>query len=195
MSVRASLTDMRVLDFGCNQGGFLRLLYRLWPYREATGIDVVPKSIQEAQQQRGDLPVTYLVCDNPTALPLTYDVAFSHEVVYLLPSIEAHAQQMAACLSRGGNYFLALSCHTANPLWAKWKILLKDKTEMHPYDYSPEQIRAALMGAGFRVTIRPFEMEMGAQIDPIMIEPWFSDESELRQFYRHDFLLFEATKQ
>ena len=34
------LSTRRVLDFGCNRGGFLRLLYSLKPFHQGLGIDI-----------------------------------------------------------------------------------------------------------------------------------------------------------
>ena len=34
------LSTRDVLDFGCNRGGFLRLLYALRPFRRGLGVDI-----------------------------------------------------------------------------------------------------------------------------------------------------------
>ena len=48
-----------VLDFGCNRGGFLRLLGQRRSYRMALGVDIAVQSIAEANRLKGDLPADY----------------------------------------------------------------------------------------------------------------------------------------
>ena len=42
VSVSDDLRDATVLDYGCNQGGFLRMLYDRHPFRAGVGIDIAP---------------------------------------------------------------------------------------------------------------------------------------------------------
>jgi SAM-dependent methyltransferase len=47
------LSTCQVLDFGCNRGGFLRLLYALKPFRRALGVDIAHESITAARDLSG----------------------------------------------------------------------------------------------------------------------------------------------
>ena len=102
VSVPHDLHASTVLDYGCNQGGFLRLLYDRHPCRGAVGIDIARESVARAELLKGQRPVEYKVADNATGLERVFDFAFSHEVIYLLPDIAAHARDIRAALRPGG---------------------------------------------------------------------------------------------
>jgi 2-polyprenyl-3-methyl-5-hydroxy-6-metoxy-1,4-benzoquinol methylase len=69
------------LDFGCNRGGFLRLLHALKPFRSVLGVDIARNSIAAASILVGDTPITYEVTSDLTARAQCFDIAFSYEVV------------------------------------------------------------------------------------------------------------------
>src|SRR5947207_11147537 len=94
VSVPRDLSQSTVLDYGCNQGGFLRMLYDRHPFRSAVGIDIARESVGRAELLKGHRPIDYKVSDTAAALGRTFDYAFSHEVIYLLPDVAAHANDM-----------------------------------------------------------------------------------------------------
>ena len=56
------ITDIKnktILDFGCNQGGFLRKLYDATPFKEGVGIDLARLSLEKAEAYKGNRPLTY----------------------------------------------------------------------------------------------------------------------------------------
>src|ERR1700678_4134114 len=53
------LSTREILDFGCNRGGFLRLLHALKPYRHALGVDIAEASIAAARDLRGTAPAEF----------------------------------------------------------------------------------------------------------------------------------------
>jgi len=55
------LSTREILDFGCNRGGFLRLLNALKPYKSALGVDIAHESIAAAQRLVGTTPAEYVV--------------------------------------------------------------------------------------------------------------------------------------
>ena len=79
VSVPRDLSGSTVLDYGCNQGGFLRLLYDSHPFKAAVGIDIARESVARAELLKGQRPITYKVADQAAALGQTFDFAFSHE--------------------------------------------------------------------------------------------------------------------
>ena len=89
-----------VLDYGCNQGGFLRLLYDNRPFRSAVGIDIARESVARAELLKGQRPIEYRVADSAASLECTFDYAFSHEVIYLLPDLAAHVRAGRAARGR-----------------------------------------------------------------------------------------------
>jgi SAM-dependent methyltransferase len=50
------LSTREVLDFGCNRGGFLRLLHALKPFRHAIGVDIAVDSIAAAHRLHTTVP-------------------------------------------------------------------------------------------------------------------------------------------
>jgi 2-polyprenyl-3-methyl-5-hydroxy-6-metoxy-1,4-benzoquinol methylase len=70
------LRDCSVLDFGCNQGGFLRLLYEQRPFKEAIGTDLARRSVELANSRKGDLPIQYVLTSCPEQFERRFDLAF-----------------------------------------------------------------------------------------------------------------------
>src|SRR5882757_6488717 len=105
VSVPHDLHDSTILDYGCNQGGFLRMLYDRHPYKGAVGIDIARESVARAELLKGHRPIDYKLADSAASLGRTFDYAFSHEVLYLLADLAAHAQDIKAALRllRGGD--------------------------------------------------------------------------------------------
>src|SRR6185295_19781847 len=61
VSKLGDLSNSDVLDFGCNQGGFLRLLHATHPFRSGTGVDIARDSVARAEALKGDRPLSYHV--------------------------------------------------------------------------------------------------------------------------------------
>ena len=91
VSIHEDLRPSTVLDYGCNQGGFLRMLYDRHPFKAAVGIDIARESVDRAELLKGHRPIDYEVSETASTLGRTFDFAFSHEVLYLLPDLAAHA--------------------------------------------------------------------------------------------------------
>ena len=89
VSVPHDLHEATVLDYGCNQGGFLRMLYDRHPYKSAVGIDIARELVARADLLKGHRPVEHKVTDSAASLGRTFDYAFSHEVIYLLRDLAA----------------------------------------------------------------------------------------------------------
>ena len=153
------LRDAAVLDFGCNQGGFLRLLYDRHPYRAAVGIDLAHESVARAELLKGHRPVEYRVADRAASLGRVFDHAFSHEVIYLLPDVAAHAADLRAALRPGGTYIAAMGCHVDNPLWPRWRKTIAESSAIPIYDHSLDEVARAFSEAGFTVAVRPLDLD------------------------------------
>jgi SAM-dependent methyltransferase len=145
-----------VLDFGCNRGGFLQLLHGIRPFRRGVGIDIASESVAVAEANKGNLPVQFHVTTDLSPWADSFDVAFSYEVVYLLPELRSHAEQMFEVMRNGGVYYAVTGCHTENPLWPKWRELIGGNSNAPVQDYSPEDYIAAFVAAGFDVSVKRF---------------------------------------
>jgi 2-polyprenyl-3-methyl-5-hydroxy-6-metoxy-1,4-benzoquinol methylase len=60
------LSEKTVLDFGCNQSGFLRLLHALRPFRQGIGIDIAFEAIKVTKSMQGTPPITHEVATELT---------------------------------------------------------------------------------------------------------------------------------
>lgn len=99
------LSNMTVLDFGCNQGGFLRHLYQAKPFKEGMGIDLAQDSIAVANSRKGDLPLTYVATTAPEQYANRFDLAISQAVIYLIKDLKTHAWKVKQMLKPGGVYY------------------------------------------------------------------------------------------
>ncbi len=153
---KTDMSDKSVLDFGCNQGGFLRLLQALRPFRKGLGIDIARKSIAAAKSLKGSLPIDYQVATDLTPWADKIDVAFSYEVIYLLPDLPHHAEQIYQVLRDGGVYYAVTGCHTDCHLWPLWRSVLGETSNAPVHDYSPEDYVDAFASAGFSVSFKRF---------------------------------------
>ncbi len=152
------LEGLRVLDYGCNQGGFLRMLHARKGFREALGCDIAAESVAVAEARKGNLPVWYVAGGDLAGLDGRFDVTFSHEVVYLLPDIDAHARAVHAALAPGGVYYAVTGCHTGNPRRAAMRDEIRPGPTCRPSTGAPRTTRA-FAAAGFAATARRFGLD------------------------------------
>lgn len=150
------LATRAVLDFGCNRGGFLRLLHALKPFRRGLGVDIARKSLAEARELAGVAPLSFEDAGELHRCSGAFDLAFSYEVIYLLPDLAAHAALMHAALRPRGAYYAVTGCHTANPIWPSFRLALAATSNAPVQDRSPEDYAAAFEEAGFEVSVRRF---------------------------------------
>ncbi|WP_416671328.1 class I SAM-dependent methyltransferase [Egbenema bharatensis] len=151
-----SLEGKTVLDFGCNQGGFLRVLYQQKPFQKGIGVDVARQAIEIANRNKGNLPIDYEARNDLEPFKAAIQVAFSHEVLYLVQDLKRHTQEMFTCLQSQGVYYAALGCHSDNPLWATWKKMIEAESNLEVQNYSLNFIADTFREAGFSVFAQKF---------------------------------------
>lgn len=156
LAPEADLSTLTVLDFGCNQGGFLRLLYALRPFRYGAAVDIAQASIDVARERSRDLPIDFAATISLERWYGRIDRAFSYEVIYLLPDLEAHAREIKRTLHPGGIYYAVTGCHTANPLRPARRALIAANSNAPVQDHAPEDDAAAFAAAGFDVSFKRF---------------------------------------
>jgi SAM-dependent methyltransferase len=193
VSVPHDLSASTVLDYGCNQGGFLRLLYDSHPFKSAIGIDIARESVGRAELLKGHRPIDYKVANAAASLGQTFDFAFSHEVVYLLGDLAAHANDMKAALRPGGTYVAAVGCHTDSAVWAHWRKLIAETSSIPLYDHSLEEIAKVFSAAGFTVGVRPLALDA---FMPVTVgSPYFPKITDQLRYYTADKVLFRFVRQ
>ncbi|HTR85652.1 MAG TPA: class I SAM-dependent methyltransferase [Reyranella sp.] len=192
VSVPHDLSASTVLDYGCNQGGFLRLLYDNHPYKAAIGMDIARESVARAELLKGHRPVEYKVANSAQSLGRIFDYAFSHEVIYLLPDPAAHARDIASALRLGGSYVAAMGCHTDSSLWPAWRKLIAETSSIPIYDHSLEEVARAFTGAGFTVSVRPLALD--AYMHVTVGSAYFPKITDQLRYYTTDKVLFRFVK-
>jgi len=192
VSVPHDLHASTILDYGCNQGGFLRMLYDRHPFRGAVGIDIARESVARADLLKGHRPIEYKVGDKAAALARTFDFAFSHEVLYLLPDLAQHAADMKAALRPGGAYVAAMGCHTDSSVWPRWRKLIAEHSSIPLYDHSLEDVSKAFAEAGFTVAVRPLALDAFMQVT--IGSAYFPKVTDQLRYYNTDKVLFRFVR-
>ena len=188
VSVPEDLRDSTVLDYGCNQGGFLRMLYDRHPFRAGVGLDIARESVARAELLKRQRPIEYRAGSIAADLGHSFDFAFSHEVLYLLPDLSVHAADMKEALRPGGADVAAVGCHTDSAVWPKWRKLIAETSSIPVYDHSLDRVAKAFSDAGFTVSVRPLALDafmpvtVGSEYFPKIVD-------QLR-YYSQDKVLF-----
>lgn len=188
-----SFADKRVLDFGCNRGGFLKVLHQVLPYKDALGVDIAEESIAYANEHKGSVPCEYAHSRVLAEKKDAFDIAFSHEVVYLLPDLQAHAREMASVLKRGGVYYLAIGEYAENPLWERWKKTVSEFSPVAPQTYSLQDIALAFQQNGFKVSVRRMAVDGFLPYDA-SDDKYLRNPMELLDFMTQYMMLFRLVK-
>jgi SAM-dependent methyltransferase len=192
VSVPHDLRDSTILDYGCNQGGFLRMLYDRHPFKNAVGIDIARESVARAELLKGHRPVDYRVADRAASLGRSFDYAFSHEVLYLLPDLGQHAADIKAALRPGGAYVAAMGCHSDSAVWPRWRQLIAETSSIPIYDHSLEAVAKAFTETGFSVAVRPLDLDA---FMPVTVgSAYFPKIVDQLRYYSQDKVLFRFVR-
>ena len=192
VSIAHDLHDSTILDYGCNQGGFLRMLYDRHPFRGAVGIDIARESVARAELLKGHRPIEYKVADSAAAVGRTFDFVYSHEVIYLLYDLAAHAGDIKSVLRPGGTYIAAMGCHTDSAVWPRWRKLISETSSIPIYDHSLEDVSRAFREAGFSVAVRPLALDAFMQVT--IGSPYFPKVTDQLRYYDTDKVLFRFVR-
>ena len=151
-TIDTDLSGVRVLDAGCNRGGFLRLLVEAEGIAEGHGYDPASGAISDARRLAGDRPLTFEVAETVPDGWGDFDVAFSHEVLYLLEDLPAHAAGLFGALKPGGSYFAVMGVHGASPMMSAWHV--DCAAELHlPRLYDLDEVAEVFEDAGFSASV------------------------------------------
>jgi SAM-dependent methyltransferase len=151
-TIDTDLAGMRILDAGCNRGGFLRLLVDAAGIAEGYGYDPAPGAIADARRLAGARPLTFDVAETVPDGWGRFDVAFSHEVLYLLKDLVAHAAGLFDALKPGGSYFAVMGVHQESPMMSTWHA--QNAVELGlPRLYRLDEVAGIFEGAGFSVSV------------------------------------------
>jgi SAM-dependent methyltransferase len=151
-TVDVGLSGKLVLDAGCNRGGFLRLLCREYGIAAGCGYDPAPAAIADARRLTGACPLTFEVADTVPAGWGRFDLAFSHEVLYLIKDLAAHAAAIHRALVSGGVYYAVMGVHAGAPSMAEWHTRNAERLRL-PRLYSLDEVIEAFTTVGFEAAV------------------------------------------
>ena len=151
-TIDTDLAGTRVLDAGCNRGGFLRLLVDTAGISEGHGYDPASDAIADACRLAGDRPLRFEVARRVPDGWGEFDVAFSHEVLYVLEDLAAHAADLFAALKPGGPYFAVMGVHEESPMMSAWHAESSAELGL-PRLYRLDEVAGVFEDAGFLVSL------------------------------------------
>jgi SAM-dependent methyltransferase len=181
-----------VCDYGCNRGGFLKTLFQSMRFKRGIGVDIAELSLAVARRRHSDLPVDFIFPHQMDRYANGVDVAFSHEVLYLISNLDEHAEAISRILKSRGVYFAAIGCHTGNPLWPSWRELIKRSTRLPVFDYCLDDYARAFWKSGFRVEMRPYEINDFVLIKPN--NPYFPSVGDSLNYHASVKTIIRATR-
>ena len=192
--IEQPLHGKTVLDYGCNQGGFLDLLYKRHPFKNATGVDIATESLGVAAERLVGKPVTFGTPDDLGSPEMrgTFDIAFSHEVMYLLPDLAEHAAKIHSVLKPRGTYYAVIGCHTDQPLWKDWLSLISEYSNVPVRSYALDDYANAFIDAGFTASVQPFRMNGFFPLK--QNNPYFPRVADTLRYYEKDKVIFRFDK-
>jgi len=151
-AVDVGLDGARVLDAGCNRGGFLRIVSDRYKIAAGFGFDPAAGAIDDARSLAGNRALQYAVADTVPDDWRDFDVAFSHEVIYLLHDLPRHARAMHDALRPGGTYFAVIGVHSGSPLMVEWHRESGAAFDLPPLN-NIDDVAETFHTAGFSVAI------------------------------------------
>ncbi len=86
-----------------------------------------------------------------------FDVAFSHEVLYLIHDLSSHAAVIHQSLVPGGLYYAVMGVHAATPNMADWHARNVERLNLPPL-YALDDVIRAFSVAGFEAAAARLKM-------------------------------------
>jgi SAM-dependent methyltransferase len=151
-TIEMDLAGTRVLDAGCNRGGFLRLLVDTVGIAEGWGYDPAADAVADAVRLAGERPLTFGAGHTVPDGWGGFDVAFSHEVLYLLPDLAGHAKALFGALRPGGSYFAVMGVHAESELMIGWHEEKSAELNLPPL-YRLDAVVEIFVGEGFEASV------------------------------------------
>lgn len=152
--IEENLAGKTILDFGCNQGGFLRHLYQSNPFAKGVGVDIAASSIMVAQSRKENLPLEYYALTSLERFNKEFDVATSTAVIYLISDIETHAREVFKALKPGGIYYATHPDYTQSEGGRLQIQKINEFAAVKASEKTVDDIAKAFAAAGFMVSIK-----------------------------------------
>jgi len=158
----------RVLDVGCHRGGLLANIAKRWNPDELIGLEPIEEARDRARFRLAAL-TRKVVLLHPTEWQRisegAVDLVVCHEVLFLLPDLDAFVEQLARVLSPNGRAYIAAGCHAENPIWASWRPQLEAMGH-RTFDHEPMALMASAARRQLLPSVRPLRDNGWATHDP-----------------------------
>jgi SAM-dependent methyltransferase len=154
---------------------------------EGCGYDPAPGAIADARRLAGPRPLHFDVSGDVPVGWGRFDVAFSHEVMYLIPDLRPHAESVHRALVPGGSYYAVMGVHATSPVMVEWHREHAAELNLPPL-HDPDRVAASFAAAGFEVAASRLNIDfvpIPAQ-EPRVLE-WLD-------YYNEKKLLFRFTR-
>jgi SAM-dependent methyltransferase len=192
-TIDIDLTGRRVLDAGCNRGGFLRLLVDASMIADGYGYDPASGAIDDARRLTGRRPLTFETADTVPDRWSGFDAAFSHELLYLLHELAPHAAAMFAALQPGVPYFAVMGVHAGSRMMSAWHASVAGELAL-PRLYDVDEVVEVFADAGFEVSVARLRM----RFVPVSQRPGGHEHRrglmDWLDYYERDKVLFRFTR-
>jgi SAM-dependent methyltransferase len=192
-TIDLDLAGARVLDAGCNRGGFLRLLADRCGIAAGYGYDPASAAIADAATLAGDRPLTYETSTTVPAGWSHFDVAFSHEVLYLLHDLRGHAEMVLEALKPGAPYFAVMGVHAGSSLMSAWHRAAEHELGL-PELYDLDDVAQVFGDAGFEVSLARLQVRFVPVATRHGGHDHRRDLNEWLDYYTRDKVLFQFVR-
>lgn len=183
----------KILDFGSGGGGFLKLVDLVLPGKNLTGIEIDDGLVSKCQEACLS-NFSFINYREMNSLgDGSFDISFSQEVIYTLPDVKQHAEEIFRVLRGGGYYIASMGCHIENPTWPKRRSAIRSSEKYYAYDYSLDEVARVFYDVGFRVSIKrlPVHVPLKFSFD---INSEFSSINELLESSHEQKIMFAFMK-
>jgi SAM-dependent methyltransferase len=148
-----------VLDYGCGDGQFLRLLHNMRPFNYGLGVDVDTDLLDKARKNlRDGEPIEYELPGALEGVSEKFDLVFSQEVFWMVEDLASLANTIYHVVKDKGEWYATMGCHIENPLWPHRRRLLKEEGH-RVFDYSLDEVADTFHRAGFEVGLKRLPVE------------------------------------
>lgn len=146
-----------VLDIGCHRGGLLAKIAECWTPDELVGIEPMESARTRARLRLQTAAPRVVLLDAPEWRRVadgSIDLVVSHEVLFLVPDVEALVADIARVLAPQGRAYIAAGCHAENPVWPVWRQRLEAMGH-RTFNHSPMELMASAGRLGLIPSVRP----------------------------------------
>jgi SAM-dependent methyltransferase len=182
-TIDIDLAGRRVLDAGCNRGGFLRLLAGRFGIAAGYGYDPAAGAIADARRLAGELPLAFETAATVPPKWTGLEVAFSHEVLYVVHDLAAHAAAIHRALAPGAPYYAVIGVHAGSPGVPEWHAENAERLNL-PALYTLDEVIEAFTAAGFEAAVSRLKFGFVPVSGHAQTFP-----ADLEYFYEHKVML------